>query len=315
MRSRQDALHDRDAIGNVLEEIAVLVKPLFGRGQVASYIPQLAQVPPGKFGMAYRTIDGLECAIAECDEPFSIQSVSKVFALILALNRVESAVWTRMGKEPSGTPFNLIAQLEAEKGIPRNPLINAGALVVTDILFGAAHDQAKLVRDLARFLVGADTPRIDLEVARSEIATAYTNMALANVLKLHGSVRRSPAELVEAYSRQCAIAMTCRELARAFMPLAAGGRSPDAGEVIVSERLARRLNALLFTCGMYDSVGSFAYRVGLPAKSGVGGGTVAIIPGVGTVCVWSPELDRFGNSVIGTAALEHFVHLTGCSIL
>jgi glutaminase len=302
-------------MAHLLEEIAALVKPLFGRGRVADYIPELARVPATKFGMSYRTISGLDCAIGDCDETFSIQSISKVLSLILALNRVESIVWSKMGKEPSGTPFNLIAQLEAEKGIPRNPLINAGALVVTDLLFDTGADPAELVLDFARFLVGTGSPFIDEAVARSEFETAFTNMALANVLRLHGTVQRSPAKIVESYSRQCAIAMTSRELTRAFMPLAARGLSPFLDEVIVPERLARRLNALLFTCGMYDSVGSFAYRVGLPAKSGVGGGTVAIIPGVGTLCVWSPELDRFGNSVLATAALEHFVHLTGCSVL
>jgi len=306
-------LEDPNMISRVLEEITVLVRPLFGRGRVANYIPQLARVPPTKFGMSYRTISGLDCSAGDCDEAFSIQSLSKVLSLILALNRMESAVWSKMGKEPSGTSFNLIAQLEAEKGIPRNPLINAGALVITDLLFGAADDPAQLVLDFSRFLVGNDAPYIDEAVAASELETAFTNMALANVLRLHGTVRRPPATIVESYTRQCAIAMTCRELTRAFMPLAAEGKSPFAQEVIVPGRLARRLNALLFTCGMYDSVGSFAYRVGLPAKSGVGGGTVAIIPNVGALCVWSPELDRFGNSVLATAALEHFVDMTGCS--
>jgi glutaminase len=315
MLSAPPLLEDPVMISQVLREITILVKPLFGRGRVASYIPQLACVSPTKFGMSYRTISGLDCATGDCDEAFSIQSLSKVLSLILALNRMESVVWSKMGKEPSGTPFNLIAQLEAEKGIPRNPLINAGALVVTDLLFEAADDPARLVLDFTRFLVANDGLQIDEAVAASELKTAFTNMALANVLRLHGTVLRPPATIVESYSRQCGIAITCRELTRAFMPLAARGMSPFAAEVIVPERLARRLNALLFTCGMYDSVGSFAYRVGLPAKSGVGGGTVAIIPNVGTLCVWSPELDRFGNSVLATAALEHFVQLTGCSIL
>jgi glutaminase len=308
-------LEDADAIGRVLEEIEVLVRPLFGRGSVASYIPELARVPPRKFGISYRSISGVDCGVGDCDEPFSIQSISKVLSLILALNRVESVVWSKIGKEPSGTPFNLIAQLEAENGIPRNPLINAGALVIADLLFDAAEDPARLVLDLARFLVGSASPVIDETVARSEFATSYTNMALANVLRLHGTVCRPPATIVEHYSRQCAITMSCRELSLAFQPLAARGVSPLLGEVILPPRLARRVNALLFTCGMYDSVGSFAYRVGLPAKSGVGGGTVAVIPNVGTICVWSPELDRFGNSVLATAALEHFVTLTDCSVL
>ena len=205
-------LEDADAVGRVLEEIAILVRPLFGQGIVASYIPELARVPPRRFGISYRSISGVDCGVGDCDEPFSIQSISKVFSLVLALNRVESVVWSKIGKEPSGTPFNLIAQLEAEKGIPRNPLINAGALVVTDLLFDAAPDPAQLVLDFARFLIGSVSPVIDDAVATSELATSYTNMALANVLALHQTVSRPPSAIVECYCRQCAIAMSCREL-------------------------------------------------------------------------------------------------------
>jgi glutaminase len=300
-------------IGEVLTEIALLVQPHFGKGRQADYIPKLRNVDARQFGMAVLTTEGEEFAVGDADTAFSIQSISKVFALGLALNRVGDEVWSRVGKEPSGTPFNYLSQLEAEHGIPRNPFINAGALVITDILLNSARDPAELVRGFAQFLCGSAVG-IDEEVAASELATAHQNRAIANLLRAHEAILHAPETVVTTYSRQCAMTMSCRQLVRAFQPLATGGFAPIVSETIFTERLTRRLNALLLTCGIYDSVGSFAYRVGLPAKSGVGGGIIAVVPGKATVAVWSPELDRFGTSVVGTAALEAFTRLTHCSI-
>ncbi len=302
------------SIDEVLAEVAVLVKPHFGKGRVPDYIPQLATVPGTKFGMAVRTVDGGEHVIGDADEGFSVQSITKVLSLGLALNRIGDEVWTRVGKEPSGTPFNHLSQLESEGGFPRNPFINAGALAVTDILLDKVKDPAALVRGFAGFL--ADGPvEIDEAVAESELANAWQNRAIANLMRGKETITHDPEAVVAAYCRQCALTMSCRQLARAFLPLAAGGFSPVVEETIFAERLTRRLNALLLTCGIYDSVGSFAYRVGLPAKSGVGGGIVAVVPGKATVAVWSPELDRFGTSVVGASALEAFAQLTNCSVL
>lgn len=302
------------SIADVLGEVAVLVKPHFGKGSPADYIPQLATVPGGKFGMAVRTVAGDEHVIGDADEAFSVQSITKVFALGLALNRLGDETWTRVGKEPSGTPFNHLSLLEAEQGVPRNPFINAGALAITDILLKVTRDPAALVRDFAGFLAG-ERLEIDPHVAASELSNAWQNRAIASLMRAKGTIEHEPEAVVAAYCRQCALAMSCRQLARAFLPLAAGGYSAVAEETVFPERLTRRLNALLLTCGIYDSVGNFAYRVGLPAKSGVGGGIVAVIPGKATVAVWSPELDRFGTSVVGTAALEAFSQITNCSVL
>jgi glutaminase len=302
------------SIAEVLAEVGVLVKPHFGKGRPADYIPPLAEVPGSKFGMAVHTVAGDEHVIGDADEGFSVQSITKVFALGLALNRIGDEVWTRVGKEPSGTPFNHLSLLEAEGGVPRNPFINAGALAVVDVLLNVTRDPAALVRDFAGFLVG-ERLEIDATVAASELANAWQNRAIASLMRGQGTILHDPEAVVAAYCRQCALTMSCRQLARAFSPLAAGGFSPVAQETIFPERLTRRLNALLLTCGIYDSVGSFAYRVGLPAKSGVGGGVVAVIPGKATVAVWSPELDRFGTSVVGTAALEAFSQITNCSVL
>jgi len=305
---------DDFSIDQVLAEVAVLVKPHFGKGRPADYIPQLAEVPGHKFGMAVRTLDGDEHVVGDADEGFSVQSITKVFALGLALNRFGDEVWTRVGKEPSGTPFNYLSQLEAEGGVPRNPFINAGALSITDQLLDTVRDPAALVRGFAGFLAG-EAVTIDEAVAASELATAHQNRAIANLMRGKGTISHDPEAVVAAYCRQCALTMSCRQLARAMLPLAAGGFSPIVEETIFPERLTRRLNALLLTCGIYDSVGSFAYRVGLPAKSGVGGGIVAVVPGKAVVTVWSPELDRFGTSVVGAAALEAFAQLTNCSVL
>lgn len=302
------------SLGDVLNEVAALVRPHFGKGRLPDYIPQLAAVPPTKFGMAVRTVKGEEFVVGDADEPFSQQSITKLFALGLALNRIGDQVWTRVGKEPSGTAFNHLAQLEAEGGVPRNPFINAGAMTVTDILMDVVRDPAALVRGFCGFLAD-DAVAIDEATAQSEIAHAHKNRAIAHLMRACGTLNHDADAVVAAYARQCALSMTCRQLARAALPLAADGFSPLVQETIFPPRLTRRLNALLLTCGVYDSVGSFAYRVGLPAKSGVGGGIVAVIPGQASVAVWSPELDRFGTSVAGAAALEAFVQLTGCSVL
>lgn len=305
---------DELSIADILAEVAVLVKPYFGRGRPADYIPELANVPSSKFGMAVRTVGGQEAVIGDADEGFSVQSITKVFSLGLALNRFGDEVWTRVGKEPSGTPFNHLSQLEAEEGVPRNPFINAGAIAVCDQLMDVFKDPPALVRGFSGFLAG-ERVEIDEAVAASELANAWQNRAIANLMRGKGTIHHDPEAVVAAYCRQCALTMSCRQLARAMLPLAAGGFSPIVDETIFPERLSRRLNALLLTCGIYDSVGSFAYRVGLPAKSGVGGGIVAIVPGKAAIAVWSPELDRFGTSVVGTVALERFSQLTNCSVL
>lgn len=302
------------SLDDVLAEVAALVRPHFGKGRTAGYIPQLAGVDPKKFGMAICTTKGEEHSIGDADEPFSAQSITKLFSLGLALNAIGDEVWTRVGKEPSGTPFNYLSQLEQEEGIPRNPFINPGALAVTDILLDVVKSPDAFVCDFMGMLGNASLT-IDEAVAASELETGHKNRAIANLMRGFGTITHPVDAVIEAYCRQCAITITCRQLARAALPLAAQGFSPIVEETVFHERLNRRLNALLLTCGIYDSVGSFAYRVGLPAKSGVGGGIVAVVPGQAAIAVWSPELDRFGTSVVGASALEHFSKLTNCSVL
>jgi glutaminase len=299
----------------LLDDIRDHVRPAFGRGKVADYIPELARIDARKFGMATITLEGEEVGTGDCDEPFSLQSITKLFALILALNRNSDEIWTRVGKEPSGTPFNHLAILEAENGAPRNPFVNAGALAVTDYLMARSDDVAGLMAGFIRACGHVSGGEVNEAVAVSEMATAFKNRAIANILKAHATITHDPNGVVDAYCRQCALEFSVRDLARAALPLAAGGFSPCAGDTMMTARLARRVNAVMMTCGMYESTGNFAYRVGLPAKSGVGGGIVAIAPGRGVVAVWSPELDRVGNSLVGTIALELFAQNSGWSML
>lgn len=287
---------------------------VIGGGRVAEYIPELAQVDPDAFGIALCTVDEKVYCTGDADVPFSIQSISKVFTLTLALQTVGDMVWQRSGREPSGTPFNSLVQLEQEHGIPRNPFINAGALVVTDIIQSNLHDaQGKLV-DFVRGLCGDDAVDSNESVAQSEWATGYRNAALANFLKSFDNLKNTPQEVLDAYFHHCALSMSCLDVARSGLCLANGGILPWTGERVIPATLAKRINALMQVCGTYDSAGDFAFRVGLPAKSGVGGGILAVLPGHFSICVWSPELDASGNSLAGTRALQLLTERTGLSV-
>lgn len=298
----------------ILKEIPHNVRPVFGKGRNADYIPALAAVPTDKFGMVLRTV-GDECfQIGDANERFSIQSISKLFTLSLAIGFVGEELWRRVGREPSGNPFNSLVQLEYEHGVPRNPLINAGALVVCDVLLSYTEDAKQAVLDYVRVLSGAFDIAYDEAVARSEARTGFINLALANFLKGHGNLENDVDAVLDLYFHQCALAMSCSELSRAAVHLANGGVSPSLGETILTRAQTKRINAVMLTCGLYDAVGEFAYRVGLPAKSGVGGGIVAVLPGEYAVAVWSPELDASGNSMAGGAALEYLTTVTGRSI-
>lgn len=306
-------------LATVIATIAADMAHVAERGKVADYIPELAGVPLTKFGIAVCTADGEELVAGDADEPFSIQSISKLFALKLALDIAGEGVWDRVGREPSGSAFNSIVQLEAERGIPRNPFINAGAIVVADII-AEVHEERGAIGAILRFIreqAGSaknpdETVRVDPRVAYSEAATGFRNAALANYMKSFGNLHRPVDEVLQTYFHQCAIAMSCRQLARAARFLSTGGAS--GGEAIVTPERARRIAALMLTCGHYDASGDFAFRVGLPAKSGVGGGIVAVVPGRASVAVWSPGLGVQGNSVLATLALERLAGAMGWSV-
>ncbi|SFV32288.1 glutaminase [Hyphomicrobium facile] len=299
----------------LIENIYAELLPQLGAGKVADYIPELAKVNPRKFGIAVETIDGGSYFVGDAEESFSIQSISKVFGLTLALGKHGDALWRRVGREPSGSSFNSIVQLEHENGIPRNPFINAGAIVVCDAIL-AGHRPKEAIGEILRFvrqIADDDTIVIDPAVAQSEQKTGYRNFALANYMRSFGNLGHPPDLALGVYFHQCAISMTCRQLARAGFFLGNGGRMQNGFAVIPRER-ARRICALMLTCGHYDASGDFAFRVGLPGKSGVGGGILAVAPGEASVAVWSPGLNRYGNSELGTHALQLLAERTGWSV-
>lgn len=297
----------------ILDEINAALRPHLGQGgKVAGYIPALARVSPLQFGIALRTCAGETAAAGDSATPFSIQSMSKVFSLTLAIRALGEKLWERIGREPSGSPFNSLVQLETERGIPRNPFINAGAIAVADRLVSQGDAKAELLALLGR-LCGETVP-IDAEVARSEADTGFRNTALANFMKGFGTLDNDIATVLDVYFNQCALAMTCEQMACAAGYLCRDGRHPLAGTPVLNAAQTRRVNALMLTCGTYDAAGEFAFRIGLPCKSGVGGGIVAVVPDQLTLCVWSPALDGTGNSLLGRRALELFVEKTGLSV-
>jgi len=297
----------------ILEEIREEVEPLTRLGRVADYIPPLAEVPVEQFGMALRTTDGRLYRTGDADVPFSIQSVAKVFLLTVAMRYEGDEIWKRVGREPSGNPFHSLVLLERENGVPRNPFINAGAMVVTDIVLSHMPPGTDPLLELVRAAAGGEEAVYDERVARSEAETGHRNRALAHFLKSYGNLRLEVDAVLDAYFRLCSISMSCTGLAKAFAYLADGGKSAS-GEPLATPRQAKRMNALMLTSGVYDEAGDFAYRVGLPAKSGVGGGIAAVLPHAFSVAVWSPGLDRSGNSLAGTMALELLTTKCGLSV-
>ncbi|NBM15432.1 glutaminase [Streptomyces sp. GC420] len=297
----------------VLEQIAEEIGTLPDRGRPADYIPALACADPGRFGMAVADLDGHVYGVGDWRTPFSAQSITKVFTLALVLAKEGEALWDRVGREPSGNPFNSLVQLEYENGIPRNPFINAGALVVTDRLQTLGGDAAGELLSFLRAESGNPGLAVNTEVVASESAHGDRNAALAHFMASYGNVTGPVPVLLEHYFRQCSIEASCEDLALAAGFLARHGIRAD-GSRLLSRSQAKQVNAVMLTCGTYDAAGDFAYRVGLPGKSGVGGGIIAVVPGRCTLCVWSPGLDRRGNSVAGVTALDRFTTLTGLSV-
>lgn len=293
-------------LAETLAEIAAEMTAREGRGKVATYIPELGKVDPKHFGIAVCMNDGDVATAGDAGIGFSIQSISKVFTLTLALGHIGDMLWRRVGREPSGDPFNSIVQLEYDKGIPRNPFINAGAIVLADVLL-QGHQPRVAIGEVVRFLrfvADDDSIAIDQDVANSEKATGFRNVALANFMRSFGNIDHSPELGLGVYFHCCAIEMSCLQLARAGRFLASDGQNPDTGFSVISRERARRINSLMLTCGHYDGSGDFAFRVGLPGKSGVGGGILAIVPGIASIAVWSPGLNDKGNSQLGSIALE-----------
>lgn len=288
----------------VLESICRDVQSFAGLGKQADYIPALAKVNPDQFGICIHSIHGDVYSEGDADIPFSIQSISKVFSLAIALNLLGDDLWERVGKEPSGTSFNSLIQLEAEHGKPRNPFINAGAIVVADILLEKLPSPKENFIEFIRELSG--NPHIDYneEVARSEREKGYLNAAIANLLKYHYNLNGEIEEVLHFYFLLCSVEMSCRDLAKAFLAFADHKTHFSYHGVDLTSSQVKRINAIMQTCGFYDEAGEFSFLVGLPGKSGVGGGIAAVYPMRYSVVVWSPRLNQKGNSIMGMKALE-----------
>ena len=299
----------------LLNDIAAELAQETERGKMADYIPQLAHVDPSQFAISLATVEGERFSAGCATTPFSIQSISKVFTLTIALGKWGDGLWSKVGREPSGDPFNSIVQLEHEGGKPRNPFINAGAIVVDAIMMG--HEPKETLAEIlsfVRYIADDNSICFDHQVAASEMEHKDRNASLAHFMKAFGRLRHDVDKVLGTYFHQCAIAMSSDQLAHAGLFLASDGVNRPSNLRVVSPQRARRINSLMMLCGHYDASGEFAFRVGLPGKSGVGGGILAIAPGRGSLAVWSPGLDRYGNSLLGARALEMFVQRTGWSV-
>jgi glutaminase len=297
----------------VLDRIAADIAHILGRGRPAGYIPALASADLRRFGMAIAEVDGSVYGVGDWQRAFSAQSITKAFTLALVLAREGEELWEYVGREPSGNPFNSLVQLEYENGIPRNPFINAGALVVTDRLHSLTGDAVGTLREFLRAESGNPDLTFNPAVAASESTHGDRNAALAHFMASYGNITNPVPVLLDQYFRQCSVHASCADLALAAGFLARHGVRADGSSLLTGSQ-AKQVNAVMLTCGTYDAAGDFAYRVGLPGKSGVGGGIIAVVPGRCTLCVWSPGLDEHGNSVAGVAALDRFTTLTGLSV-
>ncbi len=298
----------------IFSDIFDELKDVDNIGKVADYIPELAHVNPDHFGVHLTTIDGEHHSFGDSEIRFSIQSIAKVFSFVLAYSIIKSDIWERMDVEPAGTPFNSLVQLEHDKGVPRNPFVNAGGIVVCDILVSEFEDAKAETLNFIRSLSGNNEINYNTRVSDSEKSSGYRNYALVNLMKSYGNIKNDIDSVMDLYFSICSIEMSCRELSESFLFLANNGKVTHSGQQILSPSRTKRTNALMQTCGFYDEAGQFTFKVGLPGKSGVGGGIVAIHPQKYAISVWSPRLNVKGNSYLGMLFLEEFTTKTELSI-
>ena len=297
----------------VIESIYVELKDDINRGEIASYIPELSTIDSQNFGIHLKHIDGNSYSSGDWNIPFSIQSISKVLSLAFVFPIYKDTIWERIDVEPSGNPFNQLSLLELENGIPRNPFINAGAIVIADMLVSHFDNPKHEFLNFIKDLTNDQTINYNYDVAKSEQRTGFRNYAAANLLKAFDNLENHVDDVLDFYFYQCALELTCEQLSNAFFMFANHGKCLQQKKRL-SQSQAKRINALMLTCGFYDEAGEFAFEVGLPGKSGVGGGIIAVLPNHFTITTWSPGLNQKGNSLIGLKALEKFTTKTNLSI-
>ncbi len=298
----------------VLEDIYKHISSEENKGSVATYIPELAKINPDNFGVCFLSVENEEYGIGDWQTKFSIQSISKVISLGLAYKIFGDKIWKRVGVEPSGTPFNSLVQLESDNGIPRNPFINGGAMVICDMLVSHFENPKEDFLTYVQEICDSTEIQYSKKVAKSEASVGYRNKALCNFIKSFGNIENEPREVLDFYFHMCSIEMSCQELSKTFMFLAKNDFKTSKGESVLSRGRTKRVNAIMQTCGFYDESGEFSFKVGLPGKSGVGGGIVAVYPGKYCITVWSPKLNKKGNSYRGMEFLETFTTETELSI-
>ena len=298
----------------IIAEIYHEVLDMPDLGKVADYIPALSAVDKDKYGINLLTLKGKNYSYGHSSQRFSIQSIAKVLALTLAYKIKAEQLWDRVGVEPSGSPFNSLVQLEYENGIPRNPLINAGAIVICDILIDSLQNPKEDFIKFVQYVSGIKNLSYNEQIAESERNTGFRNAASINLMKSFANINNDVDEVLDFYFHLCSIEMSCEELSSTFLFLANRGRLVSTQEEIISQSKTKRINAIMQTCGFYDEAGEFSFKVGLPGKSGVGGGIVALYPGKYSVAVWSPRLNKKGNSLKGMKTLELLTTKTRMSI-
>ncbi|WP_375239360.1 glutaminase [Aurantibacter sp.] len=298
---------------SILEDIKQQISLVEDKGNVADYIPELKNVNKNAFGVYLNVLKNDNFGVGDYQTKFSTQSITKVLTLALAVAKKTDDVWKRVDVEPSGNPFNFLTLLEVENGIPRNPFINSGAIVIADILVSELENPKEGFLDFIRQITNDQSIDYDYKVAASEKETGFKNYAIANLLKSFGNLKNDVDTVLDFYFMQCSLAMTCEQITNAFYLFANKGKCLQDKLHITSSQ-AKRINAIMLTCGFYDEAGEFAFEVGLPGKSGVGGGIVALLPNKFVISVWSPGLNKKGNSKLGMQALELFTSKTELSI-
>lgn len=290
-----------------LEELIEQVRPFTEEGEVASYIPALEKANKHDLAVCVFETNGENYYAGDYVKDFTLQSISKVFALANVLEESGiDQVFSRVGMEPTGDPFNSIAKLETmDPSKPLNPMINAGALAVTSMIKGdSVNEKWNTLKFFVSRLMGAHEISFNEEVANSEFETSYQNRALCYYMKQDGIIQMEVEDLMAVYTRQCALEVNCQLLARLGALLALNGKDPLTGEQLISEQVARICKTFMVTCGMYNASGEFAIKVGIPAKSGVSGGILGVVPNRFGIGIYGPSLDKIGNSVGGWKLLE-----------
>ncbi|WP_462424040.1 glutaminase A [Fusobacterium ulcerans] len=275
-------------------------------GTVASYIPELDKAKKDALGLYIIDVNGNEYCSGDWDTKFTIQSISKIVTLMLAiLDNGEEYVFSKVGMEPTGDPFNSIKKLEtSSRRKPYNPLINAGAIAIASMIKGKdVRDKFQRLLDFLRKISEDETLDVNYKIYCGESETGNRNRAMGYFLKGEGIIEGDVEDALDIYFKQCSIEVTAKTLAKIALFLANNGKL-SSGEIVITPRIATIVKTLMITCGMYDSSGEFAVRAGIPSKSGVGGGILSVVPGKMGIGVYGPSLDKKGNSIAGVLLLE-----------